>query len=68
IIHSDLSEFNVMHDGSRSYIIDWPQWVGTDHPNARELLYRDISNITRYFSRRYGIKVTASWAYNEVIG
>jgi RIO kinase 2 len=68
IIHADLSEFNVMHDGYRSYIIDWPQWVGTDHPNARELLQRDISNITRYFSRRYGIDLPVDEVFNEVTG
>ena len=68
IIHADLSEFNVMYDGYRSYIIDWPQWVGTDHPNAWELLHRDISNITRYFSRRYGIDLQDEEVFNEVIG
>ncbi|HON81553.1 MAG TPA: RIO1 family regulatory kinase/ATPase [Methanoregulaceae archaeon] len=68
IIHADLSEFNVMHDGSRVYLIDWPQWVGIDHPNAAELLVRDIGNITRYFTRRYGTDVPADEALGEVTG
>jgi RIO kinase 2 len=68
IIHADLSEFNVMHDGSRVYLIDWPQWVSIDHPNAAELLVRDIGNITRYFSRRYGIEVPADDVLGEVTG
>jgi RIO kinase 2 len=68
IIHADLSEFNVMHDGSRIYLIDWPQWVGTDHPNAADLLLRDLQNITRYFSRRYDIEVPAEEAVGEVTG
>lgn len=68
IIHADLSEFNVMHDGSRIYLIDWPQWVGVDHPNAADLLLRDIGNITRYFSRRYGIEVPVDKAMSEVTG
>jgi RIO kinase 2 len=66
IIHADLSEYNVMHDGYRSYLIDWPQWIGTDHPNAGELLQRDIGNITRYFQRRYGVEVHAGEAFSEV--
>ncbi|MDD1706501.1 MAG: serine/threonine protein phosphatase [Methanoregulaceae archaeon] len=68
IIHSDLSEYNVMHDGYRCYIIDWPQWVGTDHPNAEELLMRDLGNITRYFSRRYRWDMQAIEAYRLVTG
>jgi RIO kinase 2 len=68
IIHADLSEFNVMHDGSRVYIIDWPQWVYTDHPNARELLRRDIENITRYFNRRYQLGVKSLETLSKVEG
>ena len=68
IIHSDLSEFNVMHDGSLIYIIDWPQWIGRDHPNAEELLMRDLANITRYFSRRYRVDLATVEAYEMVTG
>jgi RIO kinase 2 len=68
VIHSDLSEFNVMHDGSRCYIIDWPQWIGTDHANADELLMRDLGNITRYFSRRYRVDLPLDEAYQMVMG
>jgi RIO kinase 2 len=68
IVHADLSEFNVMHDGCRIYLIDWPQWVTTDHPNARDLIERDMVNITRYFSRRYRLKVTSAEAMEQVMG
>ncbi|HOU80058.1 MAG TPA: RIO1 family regulatory kinase/ATPase [Methanoregulaceae archaeon] len=68
IIHSDLSEYNVMHDGSRCYLIDWPQWVSIDHTNAEELLTRDLENITRYFSRRYRVEIPFIEAYQMVTG
>jgi len=68
IIHADLSEYNVMHDGYRCYLIDWPQWVATDHPNAPELLMRDLGNITRYFQRKYRVELPASEAYQLVTG
>ena len=68
IIHADLSEYNVMHDGYRCYLIDWPQWVATDHPNARELLMRDLENITRYFLRKYRVELPAQEAYRLVTG
>jgi RIO kinase 2 len=68
VVHADLSEYNVMHDGCRSYIIDWPQWVSPDHPNAGELLKRDVANIIRYFSRRYRLEITTVEALEAVTG
>jgi RIO kinase 2 len=55
VIHADLSEFNVMIDGRDVVLIDWPQWIDPDHPNADQVLARDVENILRYFSRKYGI-------------
>jgi RIO kinase 2 len=56
IIHSDLSEFNVMADeGEHIYLIDWPQWIDPAHPNAEEILSRDVDNILRYFDRKYRV-------------
>jgi RIO kinase 2 len=57
-----------MHDGCRVYIIDWPQWVSTDHPNSCDLLSRDIRNITRYFNRKYQLKISSDQAQEEVTG
>lgn len=54
VIHADLSEYNVIVADDIT-IIDWPQAVGRDHESADELLYRDISNILKYFKRRYKI-------------
>jgi RIO kinase 2 len=53
IIHADLSEFNIMVEGGKCVIIDWPQWVETDHPNAEQVLHRDIENILTFFKRKY---------------
>ncbi len=55
IVHADLSEFNVMVDGETAYLIDWPQWVESTHPNAQALLRRDVENILVYFQRKYNI-------------
>jgi RIO kinase 2 len=54
LIHADLSEFNVMvNREGRIWIIDWPQYTAMDHPNADEILARDVSNIVYYFRRKY---------------
>ena len=55
VIHGDLSEFNVMVGEGSITLIDWPQWEAATHPNAQEILSRDVENILRYFHRKYGI-------------
>ncbi len=53
IIHSDLSEYNTLLEDGKCILIDWPQWIGTDHPNAEEIIGRDIDNILAFFKRKY---------------
>lgn len=58
VIHRDLSAYNVMLDQEgRPWIIDWPQWVGRDHPNAEFYLRRDVQNVVDFFVRRYHLEV-----------
>jgi RIO kinase 2 len=52
-VHADMSEYNVAVSESGVTIFDWPQSVGTDHENARELLDRDVENLVSYFGRKY---------------
>jgi RIO kinase 2 len=57
IVHGDLGEFNVVVDEKGNLlIIDWLQWVPSDHPNAKKLLKRDIENLCNYFKKKFKIK------------
>jgi len=57
MIHGDLGEFNIVLDEKGNIlIIDWLQWVSTDHPNANSFLERDITNICNYFQKKFGIE------------
>jgi len=67
-IHGDLSEFNIMADGEEIWIIDWPQWIEPDHPNAETILRRDLNNVITFFARKYGTSLTTEEAYELVIG
>jgi serine/threonine-protein kinase RIO1 len=50
LVHADLSEYNILwHDGP--VMIDVSQAVLTSHPNAQRYLYRDLQNITSFFSK-----------------
>jgi RIO kinase 2 len=64
VIHSDLSEYNVLLDDKTNiWIIDWPQYITKDHYNAEEMFERDIGNIAYYFERKHG----TSMGRNEAI-
>ncbi|HRS93415.1 MAG TPA: RIO1 family regulatory kinase/ATPase [Methanolinea sp.] len=68
VIHADLSEFNVMLDRKGVVLIDWPQWVTPDHPNAGQILARDVENILRYFNRKFGIVADSTEEIARVTG
>ncbi|MCJ7721871.1 AarF/UbiB family protein [Candidatus Bathyarchaeota archaeon] len=57
MIHGDLSPYNIiLQPNMHILIIDWPQNVSTKHPNAKELLERDIQNVLTFFQRKYGLE------------
>jgi RIO kinase 2 len=56
MIHSDLSEYNVMVRDDGITIIDWPQYVAVGAKTSDEMLARDVGNILTYFERKYRIK------------
>ena len=75
IIHGDLSEFNVLVDDYGPVIIDLPQAVdAAANNNAEAMLYRDVDNMTRYYSQyapslrgtRYGQEIWALYESGEL--
>lgn len=66
IIHADLSEYNIFASEEGVQLIDWPQYITPEHPQADEILERDVSNILTHFYRKYGIKRDLKEALKEV--
>lgn len=66
VIHADLSEYNIFVSEDSVQLIDWPQYVTPAHPQADEILERDILNILTHFYRKYGIKRELSEIFSEV--
>ncbi|MGP8319341.1 MAG: serine/threonine-protein kinase RIO2 [Methanosarcinaceae archaeon] len=56
VIHADLSEYNIFVYECGVQFIDWPQYINLDHPQADDLLKRDVFNVLAFFKRKYGIK------------
>ncbi|NJE02146.1 serine/threonine-protein kinase RIO2 [Thermococcus sp. JdF3] len=58
IVHSDMSEFNVVltHGEGEILIIDWAQHITTAHPESYELLKRDLRVVLNAFRRRWRVE------------
>lgn len=56
LVHGDFNEFNLLcYEGTTEVVvIDFPQMVSVDHPNAREMWERDLQGLKRWFQRRWG--------------
>jgi len=67
VVHADLSEFNIiMQPNWHMLIIDWPQYVKRDHPNADQLLERDVRNVVQFFKRKFKTKTSLEEALSYV--
>ncbi|KAG0239312.1 hypothetical protein BGW41_007797 [Actinomortierella wolfii] len=54
LIHGDFNEFNILiRDNGEPVLIDFPQMVSTDHPNAEYYFNRDVECIRTFFKRRF---------------
>ena len=68
LVHSDMSEYNVLMKGSTPYLIDFGQAVVLNHPNASAFLKRDVYNITTYFSKKYGVERDQAEVLSAITG
>ena len=67
LVHGDLSEYNMLVDGKGVlWWIDFSQGVHFNHPEAEELLKRDIKNIANFFERQ-GADTDVEKDYKRVI-
>jgi RIO kinase 1 len=75
LVHGDLSEYNVLVGADGPVIIDLPQVVSaTGNNNAREMLLRDVQNITQTLGRslpallttRFGEEMWAKFEIGEL--
>ena len=56
LVHSDLSEYNVLYCEDKLWLIDVSQSVEHDHPRSLEFLRMDIKNVGDFY-RRKGVNV-----------
>lgn len=66
LVHADLSEYNLLYNDHKLYVIDVSQSVSFDHPHALEFLRMDIRNINSFY-RKKGVDVLADRTVYEFI-
>lgn len=52
LVHADFSEYNILYQEDKIYIIDVAQAVECDHMNALSFLKRDCHNINMFFDKK----------------
>ena len=68
IIHSDLSEFNILvTKEGKVVLIDWPQYIPNNHLNAEEMLKRDVRNVLFFFQKKFGIEKNINDLLNSIM-
>jgi RIO kinase 1 len=67
LVHADLSEYNVFKFGKEDILFDMGSAVLTTHPETRELLLRDVTNMVRFFRRRGIYEKGAEEIVEEII-
>jgi RIO kinase 1 len=66
LIHADFSEYNIFKFRGERVLFDMGSAIHVSHPEAREFLLRDTSNIVRFFKKRGIYGKTAEEIVEEV--
>ena len=67
-INGDLNEYNIMVNNDNIFILDWPQAIKVDTINANVVLLRDVTNILKFFSKKYKIEKDVGNTINHIKG
>jgi RIO kinase 1 len=65
LVHSDLSEYNILNKNEEMVIIDVGQTVSTLHPKAKEFFERDITNLSKWFAKQ-GVDTNYDKMYEDI--
>ena len=60
-VHTDASAYNVVVRTDDVVLIDWPQAIPVDHPNAEEHLLRDVENVLGHFQQKHPGLLREDW-------
>jgi RIO kinase 1 len=59
LVHADLSEYNIFKTDHGIMLFDFGSAIDIQHPNSKQFLVRDVTNINKFFEKR-GINVLST--------
>jgi len=66
LIHGDFNEFNLMlGDDDHVTMIDFPQMISINHPNAKYYFDRDVKCVQDFFFKRFGYESEFAPVFEE---
>ncbi len=65
LVHTDLSEFNIIIWEGHPIIFDMSQAILTDHPRALDFLKKDIEHVCKYFTK-IGLKSNSNEIFKKI--
>jgi RIO kinase 1 len=66
LVHSDLSEYNIMIWKNKPVIFDFAQSVLINHPMSKRFLRRDLENLHRYFKKEVSNIISVDKMYERI--
>jgi RIO kinase 1 len=67
LVHTDLSQFNILNHNEEPVFIDFSQATTHENPNAKAYLIRDIHNICAFFTK-YGLDIDEEKVRKKITG
>ncbi|HLC46388.1 MAG TPA: RIO1 family regulatory kinase/ATPase [Candidatus Nanoarchaeia archaeon] len=67
MVHGDLSEFNILNDDGRPVLIDFSQSLPYSSPRGREMLERDVRNVSRFLTKK-GYPIDTEKLMADILG
>jgi len=67
LVHTDLSQFNILNLHDEPVFIDFSQATTLENPNAEEYLARDIKNVCAFFTK-YGLDIDEEKVMQQITG
>ncbi|MCK5304540.1 MAG: RIO1 family regulatory kinase/ATPase domain-containing protein [Candidatus Heimdallarchaeaceae archaeon] len=70
LVHADLTEYNILYNEKKGSItiIDFPQAISTDHPDANFILERDFIHLFDYFRNKWFISPEVEDVIEYIVG
>lgn len=69
LVHGDFNEFNILIRNdvdNQICIIDFPQMISIDHPDAKDYFIRDIQCVKKFFIKKFNVTFDDEFVFEDI--